>query len=115
MATTNPDLKNLLQMLLDQHAALLAQLDTVTDDKLADAILGEAQELLHRVNLTQNLLLVAVAQAVTDAVTAVKAADATLTQDLKTVADAASLIDKVTKFLGFVDKAIDLAKKVALI
>src|ERR1035438_8669424 len=70
MATTNPPVKDLMQVLLDQHGALLAKLDQVTDSKLGDAIVAKAQEILNRINLTQNLLLVAATQELTDAVAA---------------------------------------------
>jgi len=113
MATPNTSVQDLMQILLGQHAALLAKLNTATDPKLADAILTEAQEVLHRINLTQNLLFVAVNQELTTAVTAVKTADVQLTQDLQGIADTAKFIDKVTGFLGYVDKAIDLAKLAA--
>jgi hypothetical protein len=104
-----------MQVLLDQHGALLAKLDQVTDSKLGDAIVAKAQEILNRINLTQNLLLVAATQELTDAVAAVKGADTQLTKDLQGIADTAKFIDSVTGFLGYVDKAIDIAKKVAAI
>ena len=82
---------------------------------MADAILAEAQEVLHRINLTQNLLFVALKPALAAAVGKVKDADTKLKKDLQDIADTAKFIDKVTGFLGCVDKAIDIAKKVALI
>lgn len=115
MATPNTSVKELMQILLDQHQAFLAKLDTTNDAVLSKAILAEAQEILHRINLTQNLLFVEMKPKLTNAITEVKNADAELKQGLQKIADTKSFIDKVTRFLGFVDKAIDIAKKVAVI
>ena len=115
MANPNPDIRDLMQILLDRHSALLAELDTVTDPQLGDAILTEAQEVLHRINLTQNLLFIDLKPKLADAVSAVADADKQLTKDLKDIDDAAKFITKLTGFLGYVDKAIDIAKKVALL
>jgi hypothetical protein len=115
MATQNDSVKDLMQILLDQHAALLAKLDDADDSNLRKAILAEAQEILHRINLTQNLLFVALTPALDAALTAVKGSDAALKQDLGDIADTAAFIDKITGFLGYVDQAIDIAKKVAAV
>jgi hypothetical protein len=115
MATANTSVKDLMQVLTSQHAALCAKLDTVTDPGLGDAINAQALEILHRINVTQNLLLVAATDEVTDAVVAVKAAGDKLTQDLQDIADTARFIDSVSVFLGRVDSAIAMAKKVAVL
>ena len=104
-----------MQVLLNQHTALLDQLDTVTDPQLAQAIVAEGHEILHRVNLTQNLLFVSDSEELKKAVVAVRAADLELKAELENIADVAKFIDGVADWLGYVDKAIDLAKKVALI
>ncbi len=115
MATANTSVSELMTALRGQHAALTAKLDTVTDPALGDAILAQAQEILHRINATQNLLLVAATAEITDAVAAVKAGDDKLTSDIQDIADKAKLIDSFSGFLSSVDNAIAIARKVAVL
>jgi len=73
----------------------------------------EAQEILSRINIAQNLQMRQTAASITSAVADVGTADTQLTKDLKTISDIAGIVNSVTKFLGYVDKAIDAAKTVA--
>src|SRR5208337_2840382 len=109
----NQSVSDLLAMLQAQYQALYTKMGTVTDPKMGQAILTEAQEVLHRINLTQNLVFIAVAANLTAAVNDVSAADKQLTQDLQAIADVATLVNKMSSYLGYVDKAIDIAKTVA--
>lgn len=104
-----------MKVLKGQHAALLAKVDAVSDPGLGDAINAQAQEVLHRINAAQNLMLVAATSEIADAVAAVKAGDDRLTSDLQNIADKAKLIDSVSGFLGCVDNAIAVARKVAIL
>ena len=106
----NPSLKALHDTLLAQHDALAQKLDDATTQADAQAILMEMQEILHRVDLVQNLLLRSTADSLTQAVAAVTKADATLTSQLQGVANMAALVNGVTQFLGVVDEAIAVAK-----
>jgi hypothetical protein len=109
----NPSVEQLLQMLQNQHAALYTKMGTVTDPKMGQAILQESQEVLHRINLTQNLVFIAVAAKVTAAVGDVKTADEKLTNDLHSIAEITEFINRMSTYLGYVDKAIDIMKTIA--
>jgi hypothetical protein len=109
--TPNASATQLLTLLQAQHAALFRKMGTVTEPRMGMAILQESQEVLHRMNLVQNLVFIAVAQEVSDAVAAVAQADRQLTQELQAIASTADLVEKMSRYLGFVDQAIDLMKK----
>lgn len=111
--TLNASVDELLSSLQQQHAALFAKMGQTTDPKVAQAILRESQEVLHRINIAENLVLIAEAAELSSAVEKVDAADKELTKDLEDIADVARFVDAVTKYLGFVDAALDIAKRVA--
>ena len=106
---------SLHQTLLDRFDDLGAKRKSSADQKMKDACLVELNEVLHRIDLTQNLLLVAVTAALQNALQEVQTADAQVTADIRQIADVAKFIQSVSDFLGYVDKAIDLAKQAALI
>jgi len=109
----NANLKALQDQLLAQHQALYEQLDTTNDPAMSNSILTEMQEILHRVSLVQGLLLIQTTTALQASLQKVSDADAALTDALKEAQTAADIVNGVTKFLTVVDKAIDLAKKLA--
>jgi hypothetical protein len=106
----NPTLQSLHDSLLAQHDALAQKLDDCTNAADAQAILTQMQEITHRVDSVQNLLLKATADSLTTALVAVGQADAKLTATLQGVASAAAIVAGVTQFLGVVDEAIAVAK-----
>ena len=108
-------MEDLHQTLLDRFDDLVAKRKTTTDPDMKGACLVEMDEVLHRIDLAQNLLLVAVTAALQGALRDVQAADAQLAADIKQIAEVAKFIQSVSDYLGYVDKAIDLAKQAALI
>jgi hypothetical protein len=116
MTQNNPSVTGLMMLLKERHSDLLEkQLPAADDHKTRDAILTEAREVLHRINLAQNLMFVEVSKKLGDAVDAVRAADDKLKDELEQIANLKAFINAFTKFLGFVDKALDVAKVIALI
>ena len=111
----NDSLKDLLDLLLAHHDTLSTQLDDVTDPVQARAVITEMRELLHRADLVQNLLLIATTKRLEAAINRVRQADQELTQQLKDIDHVNHFIKAVSDFLGYVDKAIDMAKKAALL
>jgi len=109
----NPSVQQLLQMLQDQHHALYVKMGTVTDPNDGQKIMLEAQELLHRISIAQNFVLLAITANVTAAVAQVQSADQQLTADLQESTDINAVVTKVTAYLGYVDQAIDFFKTVA--
>jgi len=110
----NTSLKQLHDLLLAQHATLASKLGEETDLDTAQAILMEMQELLHRIDLVQNLLFRQTSTQLENAVAKVQKADKALTAALDDVADAADLVKATGQFLTLVDTAIDIAKTLAV-
>ncbi len=110
----NVDLKSLYSNLVQINDTLGKSLDKIKDVDLAQATITEMREVLHRIDLVQSLLFTAATQKITNAVAAVNAANAQAVNSLKTITDITSLVKTVTGILTLVDKAIDLAKVVAL-
>jgi len=109
----NDDLRNLHEMLMAQHESLYAMLDTAPDAETMEAILTEMRELRHRIDLVQGLLFRETTLALQASLEKVRDADRELTKALKAADTAASVVTGIGKFLTMVDKAIDLAKKLA--
>jgi len=100
-------------MLLAQHAALAQTLGQTTDADTAKALLMEMQEVLHRINLVQNLLFSDASQQLDATLPAVSKANNDLTKSLKSVADLTEFLRSAANFLQCVDQSVDLAKMLA--
>jgi hypothetical protein len=109
----NPDLNALHDSLIAANQQLSASLDTITDPKLAQSVVTEMREIVHRIDLVQSLLFTAASARIAGAVSDVQSANAKLTASLATIQSITTLVTTVTDFLTLVDKAIDLAKTVA--
>jgi hypothetical protein len=108
--TANQDLGQLHDLLIAAHRKLNDQLGTITDADLAQAVITQMGEVLHRVDLVQSLLFTAASDRITAAVAKVKDASDELTASLKAIDNAKTMVTTVSSFLTVVDKAIDLAK-----
>src|SRR5258708_37580728 len=106
----NGDLDDLHDLLIGANTKLSDSLDTITDPALAQAVVTEMREVVHRIDLVQSLLFTTTATRITTAVQNVKNANAALTASLKTITDLVVLVKSVTAFLVLVDRVIDLAK-----
>ena len=109
----NQDLQQLHQSLIAQHQALLNKLDETDDPVEGQTIITEMQEILHRIDVVQGLLFRETTTALKNSLQKLDDADAELTKALKAAETAADVVKGVTKFLTFVDEAIDLAKTLA--
>ena len=106
----NQTLQQIHSMLLAQHNALAQLLDSETDPDKARAILMEMQEILHRIDLVQNLLFTESSKQLDKTLHGIQQANDALTQSLDSIDDISSFLSASTKFLAAVDQAIDLAK-----
>jgi hypothetical protein len=109
----NQTLQQIHTLLLAQHNALANLLDSETDPIKAKAILMEMQEVLHRIDLVQNLLFRQSSQQLDDTLAGIQKANDALTQAVDTFNDLTSFLSATTKFLTAVDQAIDIAKTLA--
>jgi hypothetical protein len=106
----NGDLDQLHDLLVATNEKLKASLDTISDPDLADAVITEMREVVHRLDLVQGLLFTAASNRIADAVKNVQKANADLTASLATIRNVTQLVTTVSNFLTLVDDAIDLAK-----
>jgi hypothetical protein len=106
----NQALDHLHDMLIARHKQLNDSLDTITDPAIAQAVVTEMGEVLHRIDGVQRQLFKAASQMITDKVAAVDAANADLVRSLQTISNITKLVKAVSDFLTLVDAAIDLAK-----
>ena len=108
----NEPLKELRDLLFNQFDALSKKFDNTPDEAMSQAIITEMKEILHRVDLVQNLIM----QKITDslklkaAIAEVKTASQKLSGKLKNISKIDGLVGIVTHFLVCVDNAIDIAK-----
>jgi hypothetical protein len=109
---TNGDLAQLHKMLIAANQTLNSKLDRTSDPDLADKIVTEMREVVHRIDLVQSLLFTAASVGIAAAVADVKTANDGLAASIAAIGKATELVDTVTKFLTLVDTAIDLAKKI---
>lgn len=109
----NQTLQRIQSMLLAQHAALTQALGQTTDANRAKAILGEMEEVLHRINLVQSLIFTQTTQQLSDMLPDITSANAALTTAIQSIGDITGFLKAASGFLTFVDQAIDLAKVAA--
>jgi hypothetical protein len=110
MADTNPDLDQLHDSLIAANERLNTSLDTISDPDLAQSVVTEMREVVHRIDLVQSLLFTETSARLTTAVQKVRDANADLNKALKSITDTVAFVKAMTAFLALVDKAIDLAK-----
>lgn len=112
---TNPDLEALHGLLLATHQKLSDQLGDTTSIDAANAIVTEMREVLHRIDLVQSLLFTQQTKGIANSVAKVQDANKDLQAALSQVKTVTDVVKGIGKFLGFVDKAIDIAKTAALL
>jgi hypothetical protein len=110
----NQNIVSLLNLLIAQQTALTNKLQNTADPNLASAISTEIYEILHRIVLTQNLLFQSDSDQLKAAVAAVQSADVALSSAIGQITKATDVINAVSTYLGYADKAIDLAKAAGL-
>ena len=109
----NQPLQQLHKLLLAQHNALAEKLDEADNAADARAIITEMREILHRIDLTQNLLFRESSKALEKSLEKIEEASDDLNSALRTAKKAGEFVDAVGGFLKLVDKAIDIAKTLA--
>jgi gamma-glutamylcyclotransferase (GGCT)/AIG2-like uncharacterized protein YtfP len=112
--TPNADLKSMHGDLLALNQKLSDSLDDITDAAMARAVVTEMREVVHRIDLVQSLLFAASAKKISDAVKAVDQANEQALDSLDEIRNVTGLVKTVTGVLTLVDKAIDIAKTLAI-
>ncbi|MDR3436703.1 hypothetical protein [Telmatospirillum sp.] len=108
----NQDLDSLHHTLLALNGWLSDKLGTITDAALAQAVVTEMREVVHRIDLVQGLLFTAASDRIAAEVKKVTDASGGLDGALGTATSVTEVVNTMTSFLTLVDTAIDLAKVV---
>jgi hypothetical protein len=114
MPNQNPNILAIYNSLCNQQDSLSAAIQATGDPKLAATISTEIQEVAHRIILTQNLLFLADAPQLAATVNNVKTSSQDLSAAIKQIQQVTGFLNSVSTYLGYVDQAIDLAKKLAV-
>jgi hypothetical protein len=112
--TANADLKSMHGDLLALNQKLSNSLDDITDAAMARAVVTEMREIVHRIDLIQGLLFAAGAKKISDAVKAVDQANQQALKSLEQIKTVTGVVRTVSGVLTLVDKAIDIAKTLAI-
>jgi hypothetical protein len=112
--TANADLKSMHGDLLALNQRLSNSLDDITDAAMARAVVTEMREIVHRIDLIQRLLFTAGAKKISDAVKAVDQANQQALKSLEQIKTVTGVVRTVSGVLTLVDKAIDIAKTLAI-
>jgi hypothetical protein len=113
MPNQNPNILAIYNSLCAQQDALSDAIQGTTDPKMAATIATEIQEVAHRIILAQNLLFVADAPQLNNAVNNVKSTSQNLTTAISQITQVTGFLNSVSAYLSDVDQAIDLAKTIA--
>jgi hypothetical protein len=111
----NKTLKEIHDLLVAQVDALSKAIDQTDDHDVAKQLLMEMDEIVHRVNVLQNLLFRQSSAELDNDLVNIKTANDDLNKSIKSIKSAADVVTKTTEVLKYVDQAIDLAKTLAVI
>ena len=109
----NKTLQELHDMLLARHTELSQKLGGITDPDMAQTIIMEMQELLHRIDLVQNLLFRQSSQELDATLPRITKANDALAKSIQSIADIGTFLAATANFLKYADEAIDIAKSLA--
>jgi len=107
---TNETIRGIHVLLVKRVDTLSTQLGGTTDPSVAQGIVLEMEELVHRINLLQKVMFAGASAQLDLLVPAVEEADAELADALEDVEKIALFIKAAAKLLAKVDKVVDLAK-----
>jgi hypothetical protein len=110
----NLTLQQIHSMLLAQQNALSQALDETNDPARAKTIVMEMQEVLHRIDLVQNLLFTESSKKLEGTLSGINKANKALSASIKGIDDLAGFLNSVSNFLKAVDQAVDIAKTLAV-
>jgi hypothetical protein len=109
----NKTLQELHDMLLARHMEMSQTLDGITDPAKAKTIIVEMQEILHRIDLVQNLLFRQSSQQLDATLAGIARANEALKKSIQSIEDIGAFLNAAANFLKYADKAIDIAKSLA--
>ena len=109
----NKTLKALHDMLLARHTELSQKLGGITDPDKAQTVIMEMQEILHRIDLVQNLLFRQSSQQLDATLADITQANDVLAKSIQSITDIGAFLTATANFLKYADEAIDIAKTLA--
>ena len=109
----NKTLQELHNMLLARHTELSQKLGGITDPDKAQTIIMEMQEVLHRIDLVQNLMFRQSSQQLDATLPGITKANDALAKSIQTIENIGAFLTATANFLKYADEAIDIAKSLA--
>jgi hypothetical protein len=106
----NGQIKQLHQELLERNRQLFDLLSETADIQKREAIQREMEEINFRVMMAQKLLFKQTTAAIDSQLNTVAAASQDLEKSITRIQKTKDLIKSIGKFLGLVDKVLDLVK-----
>lgn len=100
-------------MLLERHTEMSQSLDGVTDPAAAKTIIMEMQEVLHRIDLVQNLLFRQSSAQLDAKLAGITKANDALEKSIQSIENIGGFLKATANFLKYADEAIDIAKSLA--
>ena len=110
----NKTLQELHDMLLARHTEMSQSLDGITDPAKAKTVIMEMQETLHRIDLIQSLLFRQTSQQLDATLPDITRANDALEKSIQSIEDIGAFLNATANFLKYADKAIDVAKCLAV-
>ena len=111
----NKTIKQLHDLLVLQVSSLSNALSNTTDPAKAKQLLLEMQEVVHRVDVSQNLLFANTSKELEDCLPGIQAANIALQNSVHQIGQVATIINNTVQLLKLVDQALDLAKTLAIV
>lgn len=108
----NASIKGLHEELIRTHQALAERLGKVADQKDAEAVLTEMEEVNFRIMVAGRLLFKEISAAIETQIETVIDAAADVEKSIKQIAKLKDLLKAVARFLSIVDKVLDKVKLV---
>ena len=112
--TANPTIQQIHDLLVARVQQLSQIMGQTTDATVADKIVTEMQELVHRIDLSQKLIFTRGSDALSNSIDNINQANRSLQDAIDRIQDVAKFLNATTEFLKFVDQALDLAKTLTL-
>ena len=110
----NKTVKQIHDLLVTQVRNLSQAIGQTTDPDVAQQLLMEMQEVVHRVDLAQNLLFAKGSTDLDACLPKIQETNDALAKSIQAIQNTANFINGATEFLKYVDQALDLAKTLAL-
>ena len=113
--TVNSTIRQIHDLLVARVQQLSQIMGETIDPVAANKILTEMQELVHRIDISQNLIFTKGSDELTNSISDINKANVSLKEAIDHIQEIAKFLNATTEFLKLVDQALDLAKTLAIV